>query len=756
MKNIIRKRLILSGIVQGVGFRPFVFNLAKQFLITGHVGNIGDKVVIESQGEEEEVNQFFIDIIDKKPLSSIIFYKNIINTDLCYDHEFLIKESKNDKFPPDFIPIDLATCNECVQEIFDNNNRRFRYPFTNCTNCGPRYSILLDLPYDRINTTMKNFIMCNKCKNEYHDIDNRRFHAQTNTCYDCGPRLILLNNNGVIIAKDDMALRLTVNALLSGLIIAIKGIGGFHLVADAMNQDTVNQLRQRKNRPRKPFALMSSLSMIKSYGLVSKIAEKLLCSKEAPIVLLDKINNDLDHISPNIDTLGFMLPYSPLHHLLLNDLNKIVIATSGNKSDDPVTINDQEALDELKDIADLYLTHDRDIARYIDDSIIKVMDDKPCIIRRARGFSSLPIIIDDKMEPMLSLGSYMKNTFAISHNHNIILSQHIGDLKTYKAQYNQQEEIKKYLQFYKINLKNIIVDHINNYANNIIDDVKLYQCQHHIAHVFSCMAENNIKPPLLGIAFDGSGIGLDNSIWGGEFFFVNHDYMVERIAHVKPFILPLGEKAIRHPKLIAMSLLYDILGNNFMKADLAPVKNLSSLEKINLPQIMRTKFKSPLCSSMGRLFDGVSSLLDLCHEISFAAEAAMILENMALKSNEASSYIIKMYNKPIIIDWAPMIIAMINDLKLGIPQEIIAAKFHNTISNIIINIADVWQINNIVMSGGVFQNKFLLEKTLKALRLRNYTPIFHQAIPCNDGGISLGQIYYVLRSHDVLGSARTN
>jgi hydrogenase maturation protein HypF len=752
-----RLHLAIQGIVQGVGFRPFIYRLAKELQLTGWVNNSAQGVFLEIEGKPEKLTTFLQRLeTEKPPLSSIqnltYSYLNPIG-----DQDFMIRPSIEGEKTALVLP-DIATCSDCLQEIFDPQNRRYHYPFTNCTNCGPRYTIINALPYDRSNTTMKDFQLCPDCKAEYQNPLNRRFHAQPNACPQCGPHLELWNSQGEILSQNFQSILDTATAIKQGKILAIKGLGGFHLVVDARNKQAVETLRKRKNRPDKPFALMyPNLALIKQDCQVSELELNLLTSPQAPIVLLKRKYLDPDDlIAPENPDLGIMLPYTPIHHLLMSELNFPIVATSGNLADEPICIDEQEALERLSGIADLFLVHNRPIIRPVDDSIVREIMGKTTILRCARGYAPLPISVENQTK-ILAVGGHFKNTIAIAINHNIFLSQHIGDLATIQAFDAFQNVISSFKKLYDFEPEIIACDAHSDYissqyAHNITQPITV---QHHYAHVLACMAEHNLlNEQVLGVAWDGSGYGLDGTIWGGEFLLVKPDNMFERVAYLRQFSLPGATQAIKEPRRSAMGLLYEIFRDNLFNQErdrfTALFDSFSSGEILILAKILAQKLNSPLTSSMGRLFDGVAAILGLSYQSSFEGQGAMNLEFLARVTENSEFYDFGLEfseNQPIVIDWKPIIMMILADLDRKIPREIIATKFHNSLSQMVIKIARQFSINNLVLTGGCFQNKYLIEKTIKTLQDEGFMVYWPQKIPPNDGGIALGQIIAVMSNN---------
>ncbi|MEG4086743.1 carbamoyltransferase HypF [Microcoleus sp. POL10_C6] len=802
-----RLRLAVEGIVQGVGFRPFVYGLAKDVGVVGWVKNTDRGVSIDIEGTIEQLQVFQKRLDQDKPPHAFLQHIEAQWMSLAGYTEF-------DIYPSDaahssiatpksaLILPDLATCPACLHEIYAPANRRYHYPFTNCTHCGPRFSILRSLPYDRPNTTMQRFQMCPECRAEYENPLDRRFHAQPNACPTCGPHLELCDRQGKTLASHDEALLQTANAIRQGKILAIKGLGGFHLVVDASNETAVRTLRDRKRRPDKPLALMyPSLELIREHCQVSEEEEKLLCSSEAPIVLLQsKIQNLKSTIAasvaPDNPYLGVMLPYTPLHHLLLSELGFPIVATSGNLSSEPICTDELDALNRLQDIADLFLVHDRPIARPVDDSIVRVVCDRPIVLRRARGYAPFPITPPSKSTShnssvILAVGAHQKNTVALYLNHQILMSQHLGDLDNLSTIDRFQEAIHHLLNIYEVQPTAIACDahpdyYSTQFANALIEvnaeskqateqkrfpsavchlpsafrtSTAVIPVQHHYAHVLSCMVDNQLEPPVLGIAWDGTGYGLDGTIWGGEFLNILANGF-ERTAHLRSFPLPGGEQAVKEPRRCALGLLYECFGNRaFEMSELAPLQSFSKQELKVLQTMLQRGLNTPKTSSAGRLFDAIAALLGLCQQASFEGQAAMQIEfaTNSFKTDEAYPYeLLCPVHSSMILDYSPMLNAILDDIHGQISQEIVAAKFHNTLIEGMVAIANRVGVEQIVLTGGCFQSRYLLERAIARLNTEGFSVYWHHRIPSNDGGIAAGQIMAALRALQNQSGGREN
>ncbi len=745
-----RLKLQITGLVQGVGFRPFVFRVAEELGLNGYVLNDTSGVLIEVEGDRHKLDKFLLRIDKEKPgLSKIYGLQHTYLEEAGYKN-FEIRESEERGDKRASILPDITVCDECLNDITTPKNRRFIYPFANCTNCGPRFTIINSLPYDRRNTSMKDFQMCPECEREFNLVSDRRFHAQPNACHACGPCISLYNSEGDLICEREDALEKAVNLIRKGNIIAVKGLGGYHLVCDATNGEAVDKLRERKQREEKPMAVMfPDLSYIKREALISEPEERAINSIEKPVVIVKKNNSSLlaDSVSPNNSTVGVFLPYTPLHHLLLRKLKKPVVATSANITDEPIVKDEKDAFARLSDIADYILTHNREIVRRCDDSVVRIAADRQTPIRRSRGFVPVPIIIPFKFnKPVLALGPNMNNTIALGLDNKVFLSQHIGDLDTPLAIEFYEETISDFLRLFDVKPEVVVADmhpgyYSTKYGERHYSD-RLVKVQHHFAHILSCMIENEVPEDteVIGFSFDGTGYGSDKTIWGSEVMIVSYRGF-KRAYHLLPYKLPGGDKAVKEPVRTAFSLLYETLGDEAGAADHLP---LTKEEISFFTNMIKNNINSPVTTSMGRLFDGVASIIGLRHKVSYHAHAAIELEQLALMSEETGSYAVSLGDG--IIDQRPIIEMILNDLDADVPKEIIARKFHNTIVKIIIFTAEILKnktgISHVALSGGVFQNSILLENAFYKLKERGFTPIIHQLVPANDGGISVGQAVF--------------
>jgi len=706
-----RLRITLRGAVQGVGFRPFVYRLANETGLTGWVLNSSAGLVVEAEGSEAQLANFQHRLERERPKASVVTMRETtwLAAEGSTGFEILASDAGSGKTVT-VLP-DLATCADCREELFDPANRRFEYPFTNCTNCGPRYTIVRDIPYDRPNTSMRDFLLCPACRQEYTNPSDRRFHAQPNACPVCGPKL-----EGAI---EDAA-----EALLDGEIVALKGIGGFQLLVDARQPSAVAHLRERKHREEKPFALMMpSLEMARDYCEISPAEVELLESQAAPIVLLrPKPGTDIAwnvaHCSPYR---GVMLPYSPLHHLLMEECRFPVIATSGNRSDEPIAIANEEATARLKGIADHFLMHNRPIVRACDDSVVRLTRGSAGILRRARGYAPLGVHVREPLPAVLAVGGHLKNTVAIGIGQDVFLSQHIGDLDTIEARGAFENAIADLCRLYGFKPELVACDLHPDYASTTWAEnsgLPLLRVQHHQAHVAACAAENDVQGEYLGVSWDGTGYGLDGTIWGGEFFHVNED-RYERIAHLRPFGLPGGDAAVREGWRSAASVIFETFGPE------AADQRVRVMLQRGVSVIPTT--------SVGRLFDAVASLTHVAQQNRFEGQAAMLLENEigTLRTDEAYPFPGG--------DWRPLIQTLLADRQAGTALPLMAARFHNALLAWILEVAAGARLKQVVFSGGVFQNRYLTERAAEQLESRGFTVYTHRQVPPNDGGIALGQ-----------------
>jgi hydrogenase maturation protein HypF len=758
-----RLRVQICGAVQGVGFRPFVYRLATGLGLTGWVVNSSAGVVIEVDGDQASLDRFLLRVGRECPPRAIIQGMETAFLESAGFTGFEIRESQGGEKTALVLP-DVATCDDCLRELGDPRDRRHRYPFTNCTNCGPRFTIVRALPYDRPNTTMAGFAMCAACTAEYHDPGDRRFHAQPNACPVCGPQLELWDADGAVIAAGDDALRQAGARISAGHVVAVKGLGGFHLVVDARSVGAVRRLRAAKAREEKPFALMfPSLESVRQVCEVSEREARLLTSPEAPIVLLRRIPGDegqgtrdagrgtpaelAEAIAPGNPYYGVMLPATPLHHLLLGDLGYPVVATSGNRSDEPICTDEREALERLRDLADVFLVHNRPIERHVDDSIARVVAGRELVIRRARGYAPLPVpLLGSLTQPVvLGVGAHLKNTVAMALGDNVFVSQHIGDLETPEAFGAFERAIGAFERLYATTPADVACDAHPDYLSSSYArrrHGRLHQVQHHVAHVAACMAENEVGPPVLGVSWDGTGYGLDGTIWGGEFFAIETGTAV-RVGSFAPFPLPGGDLAIKEPRRVAMALLGTVFGDAAWDMDdLPPVASCTTVERHVLHTMVARGVNTPTTTSAGRLFDAVAAFAGLRQHVRYEGQAAMELEFALDGIVTDERYPLPLHlSAPLWrLDWAPAIRCVVEDVRAGTGAALISARFHNAMVEAIVAAAVQVGLERVVLSGGCFQNRYLLERTIARLSAGGFRPVWHQRVPPNDGGISLGQV----------------
>ena len=742
--------------VQGVGFRPFIYRMAVKNGLTGFVQNNPEGVTAEVEGTSEALELFLSGVKNELPPLANITQIQTAEIEIHNDDSFEIFPSEAHGHADVHITPDAATCPDCLKELFAPANRRFRYPFINCTNCGPRLTIINAIPYDRANTSMSCFKLCPQCLAEYENPADRRFHAEPNACPVCGPQLKLLDAEGNPVQTDD-PVQTAVELLLSGNVLAIKGLGGFHLSVDAGNDEAVKKLRSRKYREEKPLAVMArDINRAKKIAGITQEEETLLTSSQRPIVLLRKIKSDLISglIAPDVPNLGIMLPYTPLHHLLLENNFTALVMTSANQVDEPICIGNREAFDRLRGIADYFLVHNRDILVRCDDSIAFVADKTPRLLRRARGYVPQPMQLKDSYHSdrsapaVLALGGQLKTTQCILKGRFAFVSPHIGDMETPQARDFFHESIALMKRITESDPKIIACDyHPAYYSTGAAQELsaeKIIKVQHHHAHIVSCMAENQIEGEIIGLAMDGTGYGMDGNAWGGEFL-IAHETGFERFGHLQYIVLPGGEKAIHEPWRIAVSLLKTAYGPSWreiaLRWNLVPDQNSYDL----LDKIIEGKINSPLSSGLGRLFDGVAALMGARRQVSFEGQAAMELEMLATDSL-GQSYpfdILRDKGNPYIIDTGAMIKAIVADLEAGRSPALIAASFHQTLIDAFAAMADEMRketgLTRVALSGGCFQNKILLQGAIDKLRHSGFDVYCHKQVPANDGGVSLGQ-----------------
>jgi hydrogenase maturation protein HypF len=785
-------------VVQGVGFRPFVYRLACQRGLTGWVRNESDAVRLEIAGPTDRVSDFLGSLQREAPPQARIDSVEIeelsaTSSELTTERGFEIYAGPDSANPQPTIPADLATCHDCGKEIADPSQRRYRYPFTNCTNCGPRWSIIRQLPYDRLRTSMAEFPLCPACRREYDNPADRRFHAQPVACPACGPQLSLLDPRGHELSTGDTALRVAAAALSKGQIMALQGLGGFQLLADATDVHAVAQLRIRKHRPDRPFALMfPSLDAVRTDCLVSVEEARELLSPAAPILLVRRIAfrplvpeetssfaSDLPsaiaaNVAPGNPYLGVMLPYTPLHHLLTQAVARPLVCTSGNLSEEPIAIEIDDALRRLGGvgrkagpaIADLLLVHNRPIVRPVDDSVARVMAGGLQVLRRARGFAPLPLKLNLSGPTILAVGGHLKNTVGLALRGPrpiaAVLSQHIGDLNNPLSLSVFQRAIDDLLEFFAVKPHAVACDLHPDYASTRYAEelagrwqIPLFRVQHHHAHVAACMAEHGIDEPVLGLSWDGTGYGTDGTIWGGEALLCQ-GASVRRVAHLRNFSLPGGDNAARQPRRSALGVLFEIMGTPAME-HVRPW--FSAGEQQTFASMLARSVNCPRTSSMGRLFDAVAALCGFEREVTFEGQAAMNLEFAAdADFQESYSIPLRASGDGLIADWEPMLRQILAEHHENEPAARVSARFHNGLAQLAVELSRDVGCDNVVLTGGCFQNALLTQRVRERLLDAGFHVYMHQQVPPGDGGIALGQIYVAARqmqgSFDVPGNSR--
>jgi hydrogenase maturation protein HypF len=801
-----RRLIVTSGIVQGVGFRPFIYRLATHLSLKGYVQNDTHGVFIDIEGEKEQLDRFVDSLLESPPPQALIEAFHWQNKPLLGYTTFEIKASRVQSGKEAVVPPDIATCGECLREFLDPTDRRHLYPFINCSHCGPRYTIARDIPYDRANTTMDSFTMCQDCSREYHDPQDRRFHAQPNACPRCGPQLKLLDQSGEELRVN--AMEQAAYLLKGGKILAIKGIGGYHLACDATQSHVVSELRNRKRRWEKPFAVMAKdMEVIRDLCCVSPQETHLLLSPKRPIVLLRKRPGIkvAEEVAPNCKELGVMLPYTPLHHYLLRHAQDLLVMTSGNVTDEPIVFADDEALTRLKDIADYFLVSNRPIFTRCDDSVVRAnpefgMRNSGCgishsalrtphsaiLIRRARGYVPYPLRLSSPFKKdVLACGAMLKNTFCIGKGHHAFLSPHIGDLENLETLQSFHEGIERFKR--RLYVKPEIVaydmhpDYLStHYALELKGDIMKIPVQHHHAHVVSCMAENKLEGEVIGVAFDGLGYGEDGHLWGGEFL-LSSPSGYQRVGHLEYAPMPGGPKAIKEPWRMALSYLHHTLGEDLSGLDIEFTRRLDKRKLPTLKEMINKGINSPLTSSMGRLFDAVSALLGIRQAITYEGQAAVELEQLAdgvpdavypfelkeveyptlevrnaeygirnLKLGRWNNSTLRILHSALRIGWQGLFEGILKDVMSGLPASKISSRFHYTIALMVKEVCkwvrektrkngSATPIERVVLSGGVFQNIFLLRLCEGILSKEGFSVYIHHQVPTNDGGLSLGQ-----------------
>jgi hydrogenase maturation protein HypF len=760
---ITRKRILVRGVVQGVGFRPFVYNLARSLGLNGYILNSSSGVKIEVEGPDTAIERFLDTLrTNPPPLAQIA---NIIEIDLRLQGEdgFSIRESADDEAAFALISPDVATCKDCWREFGDPSDRRYGYPFTNCTNCGPRYTIVRDIPYDRAKTTMTAFQMCDLCRAEYEDPGDRRFHAQPNACSACGPGVMLVQSGSRLPdalafsghAKSALVtLRKVRDLLRDGTIVAVKGLGGFLLACDARNEDAVKLLRQRKRRSDKPFALMArDIASADFFCVLSDADRAALQSVRRPIVIVPRRPgaNLPEQIAPGNNSVGVMLPYTPMHYLLFGNSPEepseftALVMTSGNLSEEPIVTSNEDAWERLRPVADWFLFHNREIYMRADDSVVRIFQGSERVLRRARGFVPEPVDLGAKVHELLACGAELKNTFCLTKDNYAILSQHIGDLENYETFEFFQETLRNLKKLFRVEPQAVAYDlHPNYMSSRFALSLPLERkigVQHHHAHIASCMAENHLSGEVIGVALDGTGYGTDGKIWGGEFLIADLAAF-RRCAHLRYLPMPGGDAAVRQPWRMALSYLRDAFGSEPLPK-LSFFRNVSEKQISLVDAMIARRIQTVESSSCGRLFDAVAAIAGMGERVSFEGQAAITLESAAgVGINERYGFLVG-DGDPMEIDMRPTITEIVRDMTSQKPISYISACFHNTVAAVIVEVCQRLRqqggLNRVCLSGGVFQNAYLLERTVEGLYGCAFEVFLHALVPPNDGGISLGQ-----------------
>ena len=743
------------GVVQGVGFRPFVYRLAAELGINGHVRNTSEDVSILAEGPSTKVEEFVRRLCEDAPPLARIRSVSVADTPPQESTSFSILGSSFDPSKGQLISPDVATCDACLAEILDEDDRRYRYPFTNCTNCGPRFTIIRDMPYDRVNTTMDTFEMCEDCRVEYEDPSNRRFHAQPNACPVCGPHLTLLDSRGHLVESAD-PLACTARLLETGRIVAIKGLGGFLLACDATSARAVKRLRERKRRPAKPFAVMvRDLSEARHHCHVDNAEKSLLTSPAAPIVLLrwKPESRICTEVAPALGFLGLMLPYTPIHHVLLRECSRPLVMTSGNLSEEPIVADNEEALERLAGFADYFLVHNRPIHSRYDDSVVMVVNNTQQVLRRARGYAPNPIDLPFEAPQVLAVGPQLKSTFCLTKGQTAFVSQHIGDLDSVETLDHFEKTIELYRNMFKVEPEVVAHDlhpdyPSTGYARQLsANGMPAFPVQHHHAHIVSCMVENAVTEPAIGVAFDGAGLGTDGAIWGGEFLICDYKSM-RRVGHLQYMPLPGGDAATLRPYRTATAYVMSLLGQDAMRSSSTLLASLPQNEMDIISRQVERRLNTPDCSSMGRLFDAISALAGVRDMVSYEGQAAVELEMEAhryrgIAQTGRYSFDIDDATGVQIVQFGSLLSSVLLDIKRRIDVPTIASAFHEAVARMTVEVCqrirDESGISHVALSGGVFQNRLLLGRTASLLGDSGFTPLVHTALPANDGCISLGQ-----------------
>nr|WP_320012140.1 carbamoyltransferase HypF [uncultured Desulfobulbus sp.] len=751
-------RVTVRGIVQGVGFRPFVYRLAHALQLIGTVINDSDGVEIILNGEPQVVEDFLHRLQVEAPVAARITELKTEAIQAKMPAEgFAILPSRSSSRPSTQIAPDMSICPDCMKEIMDPQDRHYRYPFTNCTNCGPRFSIVKRVPYDRPNTSMQAFTMCEQCSREYHDPLDRRFHAQPNACPQCGPQLSWHDNEGHPLPGD--CLTNCAQALQQGKLVAIKGLGGFHLAVDGTSEEAVALLRRRKHRPAKPLAIMvRDLQTARAFCRISEQEAALLLSPEHPIVLVERLKTTplAASVAPGLEKIGLMLPYTPLHALLLSEpeVPQVLVMTSGNRGGEPICTDNDEALQRLAGLADFFLFHNREIVTRVDDSVARIMDGKVRLLRRGRGYSPVPILLNEPTGDILACGGEMKNVFCIVRNQEAYLSQHIGELVNTQTFDFFRESVEHLQDVLELVPHQVSVDLHPDYLSSRYGRGRseaLCNVQHHHAHLAAVLAEQQLSGPVLGLVLDGTGYGPDGTIFGGEIYQANRKEYT-RLGHLATLSLPGGDRAAREPWRMAMSLLYTCLGEEgLVDLRLPPaLKGIDPGKKNLLAQMLSKQLNCPASSSCGRLFDGVSALLGLCQDSQYEGQAAMLLEQQALGADDRATlnrYLpqIDRENDQLVLAVDGLVAGLLSDIRDDVSLSVMARAFHHWLAAGLIEVlAELRQktgLNQVVLAGGCMQNMLLFERLSSGLRDQGFVVYAGELVPMNDGGLALGQAY---------------
>ena len=737
---MIRIRIEIGGIVQGVGFRPFIHKLVNEYGLCGWVKNTSFGVEMELEGDDKKLSIFQKSITERKPMLAVIEYVKAVKLEgLAGYKDFRIIKSTGQQEKTALISPDVCICNDCLRELRDPSNRRYRFPFINCTNCGPRFTIIKDIPYDRSKTTMSSFPMCKKCNEEYTDIENRRYHAQPDCCFDCGPELFFLDAVGERLQGDPI--ELARRYIREGKIIAVKGLGGIHLACSCKDPDIALRLRQRKHRDEKPFAIMCrNEECAERLCFISDEERRLLSSYRRPIVLLRKRKAGMEHISEN-QYIGIMLPYTPVHYLLMDDDMDYLIMTSANLSDLPIIYKNNEAVEKLRGIADGFLLNNRDIHVRCDDSLMRIFEGREYPLRRSRGYVPFPIRLRHSIGGVLACGGEQKASFALTKGSYVFLSQHIGDLKNLETLENYEEQIEHFKKLFDIHITHVACDLHPDYLSTEYaekraekDKIPVLHIQHHFAHMASCMGDNGLDESCIGIIWDGTGYGTDGTIWGGEFLVGDYKGF-KRAGTIRTMLLPGGDMAVKEIYRIACSLMSDAGCMESFDYDINQCNLIRDMMKLDI--------NCPRTTSIGRLFDGICALIGIKEKVSYEGQGAILLEAASVPTEESYDYEIDNNKDVLVFDYRPLVREAARDRTQGIQTGIIASKFMNTLVNmaveISISIRKRTGLNSVVLSGGVFQNMYLLERLKGQLEEQGFKAYTHSRVSANDEGISLGQ-----------------